>query len=90
MTPKVLVLSTMNEIYPVLDIADNRLSLAKELGADHVIKVTTTCPQTLAKRIVSTMGSEPEVTVECSGTDFSFITGIHVTMLFLLMLHECI
>ncbi|KAK3093228.1 hypothetical protein FSP39_012974 [Pinctada imbricata] len=66
------------------DIDDCRLSLAKEMGADHVIKVQTKDPEVLAKEVISRGGCQPDVTVECSGTDFSFVVGMH-NIIFLLI-----
>lgn len=48
------------------------------MGADHLIKVTTDDPKQLANDIEQVMGEQPDVSVECSGVDFSFHTAIHV------------
>ena len=51
------------------------------MGADHVIKVTTTDPKELANQIEVMMGDQPDVSIECSAVDFSFRSAIHVTSL---------
>ncbi|XP_060559810.1 sorbitol dehydrogenase-like [Ruditapes philippinarum] len=61
------------------DISDNRLSVAKSLGANHVIKVNTDDPKELANQIEATMGCQPDVSIECSAVDFSFRTAIYAT-----------
>ncbi|XP_052762477.1 sorbitol dehydrogenase-like [Mya arenaria] len=61
------------------DISDHRLAQAMSLGADHVIKVNTDDPRELANDIAETLGEQPDVSVECSGVDFSFRTAIHAT-----------
>ena len=60
------------------DIDEHRLQTAKTMGADHVIKVTTRDPVELANQIGVIMGDQPDVSIECSAVDFSFITAIHV------------
>lgn len=49
------------------------------MGADHVIKVTTDDPKQVAMEIEQLLGEQPDVSVECSGVDFSFRTAIHVS-----------
>lgn len=61
------------------DISEHRLSVAKSLGADHVIKVSTNDPKKLANQIEATMGRQPDVSIECSAVDFSFRTAIYAT-----------
>lgn len=63
----------------ITDIDNNRLSMAKSLGADYTIKVTTSDPKELANQIEDVMGCQPDATIECSGTDFSMRTGIYAT-----------
>ncbi|KAL4239697.1 hypothetical protein ACF0H5_000501 [Mactra antiquata] len=61
------------------DIDDHRLSTAKTMGADYILKVNTDDPKLLAEQITTIMGEEPNVSIECSGVDFSFRTAIHAT-----------
>ncbi|XP_076457687.1 sorbitol dehydrogenase-like isoform X2 [Babylonia areolata] len=63
----------------ITDIDDHRLSMAKSLGADHVIKVKTRDPEELANQVQDVLGCKPDATLECSGTDFSMAAGIHAT-----------
>lgn len=60
------------------DIDDTRLALAKSMGADVAIKVTTDDPSTLAANISNIIEGFPDLTIECSGTNFGFSTGIYV------------
>ena len=64
------------------DIDEHRLEVARSMGADHVIKVTTTDPRELANQIEVTMGDQPDVSIECSAVDFSFSTALHVRAYF--------
>ncbi|KAK7105824.1 sorbitol dehydrogenase-like [Littorina saxatilis] len=63
----------------ITDIDDHRLNVAKSLGADHVIKVTTSDPEELANQIEETLGTKPDASFECSGTDFSMATSVYAT-----------
>ncbi|XP_013401083.1 sorbitol dehydrogenase-like [Lingula anatina] len=63
----------------ITDIDNTRLSAARSLGADHVLKVTTGDCEALAGVIQDTLGCHPHVTLECSGSDQSLTTGIHAT-----------
>ena len=61
------------------DIDEGRLNKAKELGADYIIKVDTTKDsRDLAKKIVDCLGMADQ-TIECSGAESSFRTGIYVS-----------
>ena len=66
-------------LFRVSDIDDYRLSVAKSLGADHVIKVTTRDPEELANQVEGILGTKPDASFECSGTDFSMAAGIYVS-----------
>nr|KAG5701049.1 hypothetical protein BaRGS_008770 [Batillaria attramentaria] len=61
------------------DIDDHRLERAKSLGADHVIKVQTRDPEELANQVEDILGTKPDSTFECCGTDFSMAAGIYAT-----------
>ncbi len=61
------------------DIDDHRLQTAKSMGADHVFKVTHKDHRGLADEIISTLGTRPDVSLECSGSDDSFNTAIYVS-----------
>lgn len=63
----------------ITDIAENRLEMAKKLGANFTFKVDTKDGKEMAKRIHSTMGCAADVTIECSGAPSSVQTGIYST-----------
>ena len=56
------------------------------MGADHVLKVNTDDPKQLADEIEQVLGEQPDVSIECSGVDFSFRTAIHVSNFYCLIL----
>lgn len=60
------------------DIDETRLALAKSLGADFTVRVSSEKPEQLATDISEILGDHPDVTIECSGTNFGFSTGIYV------------
>jgi len=64
----------------ITDIAQNRLDVAKELGADFIIKIDPSVEAAdVAKLIESTLGSMPDVTIECSGAESSIKLAILAT-----------
>ena len=77
------MLSCFRDMYLSLvlftDIDEHRLSVAKALGATHTVKVTGRDSRALAKEIVSTLGSPPDRTIECSGAESSIATAIYVS-----------
>ncbi|XP_011418885.3 sorbitol dehydrogenase isoform X1 [Magallana gigas] len=64
----------------ITDIDETRLALAKSLGADFTIRVSSEKPEQLATNISEILGDHPDVTIECSGTNFGFSTGIYATL----------
>ena len=52
--------------------------MAKALGADHTVLVTSRDGQAVADNIVQTMGGQPDVSIECSGAEPSVQTAIYV------------
>ena len=62
------------------DLDSNRLEVAKSLGADHVVKVTTRDSRELSQIITGQLGCEPDQTIECSGAEQSVATAIYVRM----------
>ena len=62
----------------ISDIDDHRLHVALDHGADHVIKVTHKDHQLLAEEIRRMLGDNPQVALECSGSDDSVCTAIYV------------
>lgn len=53
--------------------------MAKSLGADYTINVNGRDKLEVAGEIEALMGSQPEVTIECSSVDYSYVLGIHVS-----------
>jgi len=64
--------------FKLSDIDDYRLNLAKEFGADYIYNVNISDPAEAAAEIRCIMGCQPDVSFECSGTDFSLAAAIHV------------
>jgi len=67
----------------MLDIDTQRLEFARSKGADHIIKVNSNDPKEFATFVTEGVGFQPDVTIECSGTDFSFIVGLYVSNTFI-------
>ena len=63
----------------VADISEHRLKVAKDMGADYTVHVDTRDSQALAETVKSTLGCEPDITIECSGAESSIQTGIYVS-----------
>jgi L-iditol 2-dehydrogenase len=57
--------------------------MAKELGADCVLKVTTTATaEDLAKQVAEKLGVMPDISIECSGAESSIKLAILVRSAF--------
>lgn len=63
----------------VTDLDEKRLQMAKQLGADFVVKVTSKEPKEMAGQIEECFGEKPEITIECSGAPPSIKTAIFST-----------
>ncbi|KAL3866498.1 hypothetical protein ACJMK2_043792 [Sinanodonta woodiana] len=64
----------------ITDLDQSRLDMAKKMGANHCIKVTTKDPREMAQKIEEAFGGEqPEITIECSGATSSVQTAIYAT-----------
>ncbi|XP_065349064.1 sorbitol dehydrogenase-like [Cloeon dipterum] len=64
----------------ITDIMQNRLDLAKELGADHTILLDKDSDETaIVKKIHALLGKEPDKTIECSGAESSIRIAIQAT-----------
>lgn len=61
------------------DIAENRLKVAKDMGADHTILVSSGDAEAIAKEVEKVMGGMPDITIECSGAESSIRLGIFVS-----------
>lgn len=54
--------------------------MAKKLGADHTVLIESRDAREVAQKIVNTIGSHPDVTIECSGAESSIQTAIYVSI----------
>jgi len=63
----------------ITDINNQRLEVAKQLGAHHAVFVDTRDARAVAGRVTEALGSMPDVTIECSGAEASIQTGIYAT-----------
>lgn len=63
----------------ITDIDQKRLDIAKQMGADFILKVTSKVPQETASQIEDLIGEQPDVTIECSGATPSIQTAIYAT-----------
>ena len=63
------------------DLDENRLRMAKELGADMTHKVTSRSGKEVAEQIQEKFGSIDK-TIECTGAESSIHTAIYVSMKF--------
>lgn len=64
----------------ITDLLPERLTMAKELGADFQLPVKGGHgPQQLAKTVEDTLGAQPHITIECTGNESSIQTAIYAT-----------
>ncbi|CAD6195067.1 unnamed protein product [Caenorhabditis auriculariae] len=64
----------------VTDLDDSRLALAKKLGADEVINVRNKRVVDIRAEIILAMGSEPDISIECTGAQPCVETAIMTTI----------
>ncbi|KAF8795539.1 sorbitol dehydrogenase-like [Argiope bruennichi] len=55
----------------ITDISENRLDIAKKLGATFQINVKDLDTKTAVSEIKSLLGGSPDITIECSGAELS-------------------
>ncbi|KFM78707.1 Sorbitol dehydrogenase, partial [Stegodyphus mimosarum] len=60
----------------ITDICENRLDMAKKLGAPHQICIKG---KDVLQEVVTKLGGPPDITIECSGAKSSIRLGIKVT-----------
>ena len=60
-----------------IDISQARLDFAKKLGADHVV-LAENDSQATAKLVVETLGTMPNISIECSGAESSIQATFYV------------
>ncbi|KAL6541782.1 hypothetical protein OROGR_011268 [Orobanche gracilis] len=65
----------------IVDVDDQRLSVAKELGANKTIKVSTNINDVNAEveQIKEAMGAEVDITFDCAGFNKTMSTALRVT-----------
>jgi len=63
----------------ITDISEQRLQVAKSMGADYIVHVNTRDAQAVAAKINDALGKQPDITIECSGAESSIQTGIYAT-----------
>ncbi|XP_035015501.1 sorbitol dehydrogenase [Hippoglossus stenolepis] len=64
----------------ITDLFPERLTVAKELGADFQVTVKREDePKQLAKRVEDMLGAPPHITIECSGVESCIRTAIYAT-----------
>ncbi|XP_060923732.1 sorbitol dehydrogenase [Limanda limanda] len=64
----------------ITDLSPERLTMAKELGADFQVTVKREDEaKQLAKRVEDMLGAPPHITIECSGVESSIRTAIYAT-----------
>lgn len=55
-----------------------RLKFAEELGADHTVLADSQDDREMAERIISILGGEPDISIECSGAQSAVRMAIFV------------
>uniref|UniRef100_A0A1B6LFS9 Alcohol dehydrogenase-like C-terminal domain-containing protein n=1 Tax=Graphocephala atropunctata TaxID=36148 RepID=A0A1B6LFS9_9HEMI len=64
----------------VTDLVEHRLGVAKELGADFVLKVKADANEKeTSEAIVKLLGEPPQITVDCTGVQSSLRLAMEVT-----------
>ncbi|XP_071090101.1 sorbitol dehydrogenase-like [Haliotis cracherodii] len=63
----------------VTDISDEKLKIAKKVGASHTLNVKGMSPQEAAAAIEGILGELVDVTLECTGVTSCVSTGIYAT-----------
>lgn len=62
------------------DLVEHKLEVAKELGADFMVKVNPSDNEKiLAQRIHDLLGGLPEITIDCSGFQPTIRLGLEVS-----------
>lgn len=68
--------------FPCADLFSERLVMAKDLGADFQLLVKRgDGPKQLAKTVEDMLGTQPHVTIECTGAESCVQTAIYVSVL---------
>lgn len=62
-----------------LDMNEQRLEIAKEMGADSTVLITSSeTPEQIANRVIQTIGAAPHATIDCAGFESTITVGILV------------
>jgi len=67
------------DVVIMTDISQARLDFAKKMGATHVVLAENDSQKT-AQRVVETLGSMPNVSIECSGAESSIQATFYATV----------
>ena len=63
------------------DISEERLELARKMGATKSLKIESKDPAEVAQQVRETLGAMPDCAVEASGAQFSVQMAIRVSWL---------
>jgi len=63
----------------ITDISQMRLDFAKEVGADHAVLADTPDGREMADKIISALGGQPDISIECSGAESAVRMAIFAT-----------
>lgn len=64
------------------DMNEQRLKVAKEMGADSTVVIKAgERPEDIAKKVVEAMGMEPHATIDCAGFESTISVGLLVRVL---------
>ena len=58
-----------------------RLDFAKEVGADHAVLADTPDGREMADKIISALGGQPDISIECSGAENAVRMAIFVCIM---------
>uniref|UniRef100_A0A158P7Z0 Sorbitol dehydrogenase n=1 Tax=Angiostrongylus cantonensis TaxID=6313 RepID=A0A158P7Z0_ANGCA len=63
----------------ITDLESKRLELARKLRADHIVCVKGMSPSDVRSAVIDHLGTEPDVTIECTGAQTCIETAICTT-----------
>lgn len=76
------VKSSCNTSVFFLDVIEHKLKVAKELGATCTVLVQKNdTDETMVKKIIKTLGQQPDISVDCSGAEMSVRIAVQVLYL---------
>ena len=68
----------------ITDLLENRLKVAKEFGADYVLQIKKDeTEEEIVKNIHSSMEGEPDITMDCTGSEATNRLSVLVYNIFL-------